>query len=191
MHKERAHLFFDRQTIDAVNIRPAAGWPLASLPAWWRTFLFRLLTGRQLSVYMYLLWCMADGACYPSAYEISSYVGLSGPTMVFDALQTLERYGLIVRERRMVAHLRSRRNLYRMPAAQFTVRRLLEHGFLDHELYVKGLREQYDSAAREELHDALQSILGERFREFEHAVAERKIDLLLEALNDEATEETA
>jgi hypothetical protein len=100
---------------------------LAGIPPWWRSFVFQVLNGRQLSVYLYLLTLMGeDGYCSPTAREIATDLGLMGATMVFDAMNVLESYGFILRARNTaVSDSGMRRNMYQRPSCEFTVLHLL------------------------------------------------------------------
>lgn len=105
---------------------------LAGIPAWWRTFVFRVLNGRQLSVYLYLLTLMEDGVhCSPTTRQIASDVGLLGATMVFDAIKVLEEDGFILRSRNAGAGSAARRNIYQRPSCEFTILHLLRTKRID------------------------------------------------------------
>lgn len=112
--------------IEPTNVFKAAG-RLAGIPAWWRTFIFQVLNGRQLSVYLYLLTLMEDGAhCSPTTRQIAEELGLMGATMVFDAMNVLEEYGFIRRSRNTAASSTgARRNLYQRPSCEYTILHLL------------------------------------------------------------------
>jgi hypothetical protein len=121
-----------------------SGGRVAGIPPWWRSFVFHVLNGRQLSVYLYLLTLMGDdGYCSPTTREIAVELGLMGATMVFDAMNVLETSGFILRSRNTaVSASGARRNLYQRPSAEFTVLHLLRSKRMrSHMLSEEGARE--------------------------------------------------
>lgn len=129
--------------IDPRNVFKTGG-RLAGIPPWWRSFVFQVLNGRQLSVYLYLLTLMGeDGYCSPTMRQIAADLGLMGATMVFDAMNVLESYGFILRSRNTaVSDSGARRNRYQRPSTQFTVLHLLRSNRIKpHMLCDEGLRE--------------------------------------------------
>ncbi len=118
--------------IDQANAFSDACEPFADVPAWWSGFLFHVLNPRQVTTYMYLnMIADSDGMCHPTSTQIRDELGLSSLTMVFDALSELVDRGFILRERRAVRGLPSRRNVYQRPSCEFTILRLLQRGDLD------------------------------------------------------------
>lgn len=71
------------------------------------------------------------GVCHPTTSQIRQDLGLSGLTVVFEAMSVLEEYGFILRERRTIAELKSRRNVYQRPSCEYTILRLLDRGKID------------------------------------------------------------
>jgi hypothetical protein len=116
------------------NQYPKAGdvAPFASLPAWWRRFIFQVLNGRELAVYLYIVM-HTDGAnavSYPLVESIRQAMGLKSDTQVFSALERLERAGFIRRRRKTLPNRSSRlpRNVYQRTAPEFTLLQLLRAG---------------------------------------------------------------
>jgi hypothetical protein len=121
-----------RDIIDPANKYSEASKPFAEIPAWWSGFLFHVLNPRQLSLYVYLsLLTSRTGICHPTTKQIRQDLGLSSLTIVFDAMAVLEQFGFILRKRRNIEELNSRRNVYQRPACEFTILRLLEIGKID------------------------------------------------------------
>jgi hypothetical protein len=116
------------------NQYPKAGdvAPFASLPAWWRRFIFQVLNGRELQVYLYIVMMVdADNSvAYPTINSIQSDMGLSSDTQVFGALRNLVSYGFILRNRMQLPNRQSRllRNVYQRAAPEFTLLELLKRG---------------------------------------------------------------
>ncbi len=153
-------------------------------PAWWRTFVFRVLTGRQLSVLLYLLTCMAtQDECSPTTEEIRSFVGLNRPNMVFEALDILDDYGFVVRHRRVLPGLSGRRNLYQRPPWEYTILRLLQLGILDERLRVRHLESSYTPEIMRELDTAARGLLGDRYDEYASSDGGQSKKMLMTALS--------
>jgi len=95
-------------------------------------FLYHVLNPRQVSIYLYLtmLACENDVA-HPTTKQIRNDLRLASLSIVFGAIATLERYGFLLRERRKLQALNSRRNVYQRPSCEFTVLRLVELGKVD------------------------------------------------------------
>jgi DNA-binding PadR family transcriptional regulator len=154
------------------------------LPAWWSGFLFHVLNPRQISIYTYLtMLCDDNGSCRPTIDQIRDDLGLYSSTMVFDALSTLEALGFIIRERQSHGDARTRRNLYRRTACEFTILRLLESEKIDGALRPVGTNE---AAASEEgqvlAEQGLRYLLGDRFERYEQATPAARGDVLIEEL---------
>jgi SOS-response transcriptional repressor LexA len=104
--------------------------PLAQVPSWWAGFLFRVLTPRQMSLYLYLSLISSEtGTCQPTTKQIRQDLGLTSLTIVFEAISALEDRGFILRQRK--PDLRSRRNVYQRPSCEFTILRLIERSCID------------------------------------------------------------
>ncbi len=106
--------------------------PYAEIPAWWSGFLFHVLNTRQLSLYLYLSMLSGEsGVCHPTTKQIRQDLGLASLTIVFDAMAALEDAGFILRQRRNIEALNSRRNIYQRPACEYTILRLIRMGRID------------------------------------------------------------
>lgn len=116
------------------NQYPKAGEvaPFASLPAWWRRFIFQVLNGRELQVYLYIIMMVdSDNAvAYPLVESIRKDMGLASDTQIFEALRTLEDQGFIRRRRTQLPNRTSRlpRNVYQRSAPEHTLLCLLKRG---------------------------------------------------------------
>lgn len=154
--------------------------PLAGIPAWWRGFVFQILNGRQLSVYLYLVMLMdGEAACSPTVEEIASELGLMSTTMVFEAIHVLEEYGFILRSRVTSPNARARRNIYQRPSCEYTILRLLQAGKID-----RTMREKrgVTFTSRSTFEDGLQALLGDRYAHYAIAPHEEKSAYLITAL---------
>ena len=111
--------------------------PYFGIPSWWRRFLFRVLSQRDLTVYAYLCSLMdQNDICYPTTRQIAEEVGVDSPTTIFNALAKLEQLGFIIRERRRLPGrvYKFQRNIYQRPAPEFTLKTLLDQGKIDGKL---------------------------------------------------------
>jgi hypothetical protein len=160
--------------------------PLVEIPAWWSGFLFHVLNPRQVSMYLYLIMLSDDrGICHPTIEQIRKDLGLLSTTMVFESIAVLEEYGFFMRSRQALPESRSRRNVYRRGACEYTVLRLLETNKIDGELRPVGGGDPASSEARQLVLAGLQQILGEKvFEKYSAASADRKRDLLVSSLNE-------
>ena len=158
--------------------------PLVAIPAWWSGFLFHVLNPRQLSMYVYLIM-LADerGVCHPTIDQIRKDLGLLSTTMVFESIAVLEEYGFFMRSRQTVAESRSRRNVYRRTACEYTILRLLETNKIDGELRpIGGDAPSYES--HQLTMYGLEELLGRRFARYAEASREHKRDVLLALLGE-------
>jgi hypothetical protein len=173
-----------RVVIDPRNAFDDECAPFTEIPAWWSGFVFHVLNARQISLYLYLCMLLdAQGTCAPTVEQIRGDLGLSG-SIVFGALGALDAAGFILRQRRYLASLRSRRNVYQRPACEFTVLRLLETQKIDGDLRaVPGSTHRMSGEAEELKTEWLQGVLGSRFAAYAAASLETKAEILRRALS--------
>lgn len=153
------------------------------VPAWWNSFIFQVLNGRQLSLYLYLIMHMGDGdECHPTTEEIAADLGLASSTMIFEAMNVLVRNGFIRRTRTTLPELGTRRNVYRRPPCEFTVLCLLRHKLIDVNLMpvLRIARPSTASAALAER--GLGALLGSEYAAFAASSDETKYDMLVDFL---------
>jgi hypothetical protein len=158
--------------------------PMVQIPAWWSGFLFHVLNPRQISMYVYLIM-LADerGACHPTIEQIRKDLGLLSTTMVFESIAVLEEYGFFVRSRQTLPESRSRRNVYRRTACEYTILRLLETNKVDGRLNAIGGNEAVSDDAKQLVQEGLQEILGGDYARYTSASEEQKRDVLIEIIN--------
>lgn len=138
-------------------------------------------------MYVYLSMLADDrGICHPTIEQIRKDLGLLSTTMVFESIAVLEEYGFFVRTRQALPESRSRRNVYRRTACQYTILRLLETNKIDADLHPIGASSPSSDDARQLVQTGLRDLLGKRYGEYAAATAEQRrktlIDLLTEAL---------
>lgn len=143
-------------------------------------FLYHVLNPRQVSIYLYLtmLACESD-VCHPTTKQIRNDLRLSSLSIVFGAISALEHYGFLLRERRKLAELNSRRNVYQRPACEFTVMRLLELGKIDGLLrLVSGAANEVSDDSRRLKDEWLKQTLGDAYAGYAAAADESKGSVL-------------
>lgn len=167
--------------------------PLVHIPAWWSGFLFHVLNPRQVSMYIYLIMLSEDrGVCHPTIEQIRKDLGLLSTTMVFESIAVLEEYGFFVRSRESLPESRSRRNVYRRTACEYTILRLLETNKLDGDLCPTGSGDPASPEARSLVETGLRDLLGNvHFERYEAAKPEEKRDVLLAILNERLRKRSA
>src|SRR3984957_1525951 len=126
-------------------------------------FLYHVLNPRQVSIYLYLTMLACEkNVCHPTTKQIRNDLRLSSLSIVFGAIAVLERYGFLLRERRQVPELNSRRNVYQRPSCEFTVLRLLELGKIDGYLRpISGTATESSDDSRRLRDDWLRQTLGD------------------------------
>jgi hypothetical protein len=158
--------------------------PLTQIPAWWSGFLFHVLNPRQVSMYVYLIMLADDsGVCHPTIEQIRKDLGLLSTTMVFESIAVLEEYGFFVRSRESLPESRSRRNVYRRTACEYTILRLLETNKIDGELSPVGAGDPASAEARQLIDAGLKDILGDDYQHYTSAPPAEKRETLMQILN--------
>ncbi len=177
-------LAISSRLIDPANAFSDVCRPLAEIPAWWSGFLFQVLNPRQLSLYVYLCMLAGEsGVCHPTAMQIRHDLGLSSGSIVFDAISALERNGFILRERRRIEELNSRRNVYQRPSCQFTMLRLLQLGKIDGEMRpAPGFLNELSNDGKRLRDEWLRNALGAQYFRYETADAAAKAETLISIL---------
>jgi hypothetical protein len=157
----------------------------AQIPAWWSGFLFHVLNPRQVSMYVYLIMLSDEyGVCHPTIEQIRKDLGLLSTTMVFESIAVLEEYGFFARSRESLPESRSRRNVYRRTASEYTILRLLETNKLDGELAPVGSAHSASNDSRQPLEDGLRELLAGQYQRYAGASSADKRDVLMAILND-------
>jgi len=160
--------------------------PLVEVPAWWSGFLFHVLNPRQVSMYLYLIMLSDDhGICHPTIEQIRKDLGLLSTTMVFESIAVLEEYGFFMRSRQALPESRSRRNVYRRTACEYTILRLLETNKIDDQLHPVRSGDPVSEDAQQLVYQGLEDLLGERnFKRYMDAPPEKRRDLLIAILGE-------
>jgi hypothetical protein len=157
--------------------------PLVSIPAWWSGFLFHILNPRQVSMYVYLIMLTDDrGVCHPTIDQIRKDLGLLSTTMVFESIAALEEYGFFMRSRQTLPESRSRRNVYRRTACEYTILRLLETNKIDGDLHPLNAGDPISEESRQLVQQGLREVLGDRYTRYAESQSAEKRDVLLAML---------
>lgn len=136
-------------------------------------------------MYIYLLMLSDDsGVCHPTIEQIRKDLGLLSTTMVFESIAALEEHGFFMRSRQTLPESRSRRNVYRRTACEYTILRLLETNKIDGELRPVGAGDPPSDESRQMVHEGLVQVLGSDYHAYAAASAEHKRDVLVACLND-------
>ncbi len=137
-------------------------------------------------MYVYLTMLSDDrGICHPTIEQIRKDLGLLSTTMVFESIAVLEEYGFYMRSRQSLPESRSRRNVYRRAACEYTVLRLLETNKLDGYLKPVGAGDDTSEDARQLVQEGLRALLGgEKYTLYANAPDEEKRDVLVGILNE-------
>jgi SOS-response transcriptional repressor LexA len=156
-------------------------------------FLYHVLNPRQVSIYLYLTMLAGESkVCHPTTKQIRNDLRLSSLSIVFGAIAVLERNGFLLRERRQILELNSRRNVYQRPACEFTVQRLLELGKIDGLLRpISGAINEVSDDSRRLKDDWLRGVLGDRYATYAAAPEKAKADVLTELLQNVRAETSA
>jgi hypothetical protein len=134
-------------------------------------------------MYVYLIMLSDEwGVCHPTIEQIRKDLGLLSTTMVFESIAVLEEYGFFVRSRESLPESRSRRNVYRRTACEYTILRLLETNKIDGELAPVGSGDGASADSRQLVELGLKELLGEEYERY--ACAENKRETLMAILND-------
>jgi hypothetical protein len=158
--------------------------PTVQIPSWWSGFIFHVLNPRQISMFLYLAMLADDrGICHPTIEQIRKDLGLLSTTMVFESIAVLEEYGFFVRSRQTLPESRSRRNVYRRTACEYTILRLLETNRIDGDLQPLASADPVSEDARRLVQVGLQEMLRETYEEYAEAAEEDRRDVLVELLN--------
>lgn len=136
-------------------------------------------------MFVYLTMLSDDhGVCHPTIEQIRKDLGLLSTTMVFESIAVLEEYGFFVRSRQTLPESRSRRNVYRRTACEYTVLRLLEANRIDGELVAIGAGDPPSADGRELIQQGLRDVLETRYAVYAAAPEQQKRDVLITVLND-------
>ncbi len=178
-----AHVVQDVACQESGN--PSQCEPLAHIPAWWSGFLFHVLNPRQISMYVYLIMLSDDsGVCHPTIEQIRKDLGLLSTTMVFESIAVLEEYGFFVRSRESLPESRSRRNVYRRTACEYTILRLLETNKIDGDLSPTGSGDPASPESRQLIETGLRDLLVEQYGSYAAASTREKCEVLTGILNE-------
>jgi hypothetical protein len=144
-------------------------------------------------MYVYLIMLSDDrGVCHPTIEQIRKDLGLLSTTMVFESIAVLEEYGFFVRSRESLPESRSRRNVYRRTACEYTILRLLETNKLTGDLSPVGSSEPASADARHLVETGLREVLGpQSYDRYAGAPADEKRNVLMTILSDRLRKRSA
>jgi len=136
-------------------------------------------------MYVYLIMLADDrGVCHPTIEQIRKDLGLLSTTMVFESIAVLEEYGFFVRSRQTLPESRSRRNVYRRTACEYTILRLLETNKIDGNLNAVGGSEATSEDAQQLVQQGLREVVDAVYYRYAESPDEEKRDALVGLIND-------
>jgi biotin operon repressor len=120
--------------VQAENRSPVPASPFFAIPAWWRRFLFQILSPRELAVYFYICSLLGrDSLAYPSQTQIAQEVGISSLDTIAKAIKKLTGSGFLIRNTQQIKGFQ--RTVYQRPAPEFTLIRLLDAKLIAYDLF--------------------------------------------------------
>lgn len=155
--------------------------------------MFHVLNPRQLSMFVYLTMLADDrGICHPTIEQIRKDLGLLSTTMVFESIAVLEEYGFFLRSRQALPESRSRRNVYRRTACEYTILRLLETNKIDGELHPKSaVTDASSDESRELAREGVSGMLEGEYERYSKAAPAEKRTVLIAILNEKLRDRPA
>jgi len=159
--------------------------PYFAIPAWWRRFLYQVLTPREFVVYCYLGSVFdPNGIAYPTIEQIRQDLGIKSAVVVSRALDRLVELGFILRGRHSIkGRLLGRRPVYQRPLAAYTLATLLERDMIDGRLFPKVQSERTADFTNSAIELGLKKILGDNLYTAYSVASDRiKSAVLLEGL---------
>jgi predicted transcriptional regulator len=164
--------------------------PFFGLPAWWRRFMFQLLTPREVTVYLYLCSVMDPNAvAYPTVDQIAEDMAIKSRSVIVEALNRLIEMGFLLRGAEPYnGRVMGKRVVYQRPLPHYTILKLLELGLIDAELYPTANQTRKDEltkASDEVVRAGLRRLLGDSNFAVYQTVKnpERRIRALVAALD--------
>ena len=135
-------------------------------------------------MYVYLIM-LADerGICHPTIDQIRKDLGLLSTTMVFESIAVLEDYGFFLRSRQALPESRSRRNVYRRTACEYTILRLLETNRVDANLNAAASSDGASDESRQLVVTGLKHLLGGQYERYAACDELEKRSVLIDCLN--------
>jgi hypothetical protein len=197
-----------RKGEDKLVFRPELAWPadkasrpFFTVPAWWRRFMFQVLTPREVTIYHYYLSMMNPvGVAFPTVDQILEDLGLSDGDPIKKAQKRLVALGFLVKpsdqERR--AFSLGERPIYQRPCTQYTIRELLRET-IDGELYptLNKVRTTLKSISDSVVEAGIRHMLSESYDVYKKAFdmqdagRDERLRQVLAQLLDEALERLA
>lgn len=159
--------------------------PFVNLPAWWSSFLFRILSPRQLAVYTYIAMLgVKENISTPTVRQIQDDMGLASDTTVYDALRALED-AVLIRRVRVRNDAGVAQNGYRRPACESTLIALLEQKRIDYRLrpIERSVAAPRSDAVTALAEDGLKTMLGDDFASYTSASPNAGRTVLLDLLH--------
>jgi hypothetical protein len=106
------------------------------MPAWWRRFMFAVLSPRDFVIYAYICSNTDQfGIAYPTYANMKADLNISDARIIKQSLDKLVEYGfLLVKHTAPLRLNKHPRNVYQRPCVEFTLRLLLDKNAFDADL---------------------------------------------------------
>lgn len=128
--------------------------PFFEVPAWWRRFIFVLLTPREYTVYCYIVsYCGAAKLARPLIRQMQADLNIANSVAIHNAIRRLIELGFLLKEQKTL--LTRQRNIYKRPSLEHTLLTLLEKKLIDGNLVAL---ERKKNAVRNEKERSSESI---------------------------------
>ena len=165
--------------------------PFFGLAAWWRRFMFQILTPREIGVYLYLCSVMDPNAvAYPTVEQIAEDMAVKSRSVISNALDRLVETGFLLRgDAPYQGRYMGRRVVYQRPLPHHTILELLKLGLIDEDLYPtanKTRNRELTKSSDEVVRAGLRRVLGqERFTAYDAMkTPDRRKRVMIHALEE-------
>ncbi len=152
--------------------------PFYTFPAWWRRFIFQVLTPRELTVYHYYLSILnTAGIAFPVDAQIQADLGLTDRDAVTKARKKLVKLGFLLKptDAEVREFSMGSRPVYQRPCIQYTIRELLREQQIDGELFPSEnrLRSEHVKSSASVVEAGIKHMLGDAYKHYRNAVGMR------------------
>lgn len=124
--------FWEGALLDPGNVFKIVGY-FVQVPTVWRRFFFRVLSPRDIAVYLYVCsYVSTQRSARATMQTIADDLGVTNRHGVADSLKRLEQRGFLIRKKMAVMNIsRHPRYIYQRPSIAYTLERLLSLGLIN------------------------------------------------------------
>jgi hypothetical protein len=151
--------------------------PFYTVPAWWRRFIFQVLSPRELTVYHYYLSVLnTAGVAFPTDPQILADLCLVDSDSVTKGRKQLVKLGFLLKptDAEVSEFSMGSRPVYQRPCVQHTIRELLREQ-IDGELFPTDnkLRTEHAKTSASVVDAGIKHMLGDAYKHYKNAFAMR------------------